>query len=82
MEHLHELERVMRAAQNALDSALLAQYPKGTEVGVMLNCKQTLPSWGTVLGTGMHGHLRVRLVKPNKWGRHHVCDVHFKRVVC
>lgn len=78
---LKQLESAMISAQRAMSTALLAAYPKGKEIGVFLNCRQVNPTWVTVVGDGAHGHLRVRLVKPNRWGHHHVCDVHFERVV-
>lgn len=82
MEELKKLEASRKAASVKLFKALVAQWPLGSTIDVLLNCKQQNPSEGVVVNhSGEQGTVRVRLTKAKKWGGNHVCDVHFSRVV-
>ncbi len=74
-------EREMNDAALALETSLKTRWPVGSPVKVFLSCKQIEPSPATVVNHwGSRAVVRVRLDKPNKWGRQHVADVHYSKI--
>lgn len=81
MKRFQQLESKRNSAAKQLRDALESRWPEKSIIKVFLNCKQAFPSDAEVINhNGQDGTVRVRLVKANKRGLRHVCNVHFARV--
>ncbi len=81
-DDLTVLEQAMRLAAIKMRESLAARWPEGSKIQVFLNSKQHTPSEAEVFNhDGWRASVRVRLTKPNRYGRQHVVDVHWFRCV-
>ena len=76
MEHLRAQERQMRIEQQIMQDLMVAQWPVGKSVMVLLSCTQKIPTRGTVISHNKNC-LRVRLDTKHR----HIRDVHFNNVI-
>jgi len=76
VKNLTSLQNKMRLAEDAMGEAMRNQWPKDTNVEVMLMHGQKNPTAGIVIAHNKN-YVRVRLDTKNQ----HVKDIHFSDVV-
>jgi len=76
-ETLERLRNNILTAKIEMEEELEMRWPKGSRVNVLLNCRQTIPTTGVVVGHDGRGFVRVRIDSAKERSRRGCRDVYF-----
>ncbi len=74
---LEILKSELQLAKMNMVDELEKRWPEGSRVNVMLNCRQTIPTTGVVVGHDGGGFVRVRIDSARERSRRRCRDIYF-----